>query len=400
MCRVDSIKNHVDRATEYTSLDADRHLYQKTVDKYDTEVITSLVNLTCALSKVLGKKITVSIEDRPVESKSVTPSCNFAEPPGVVQLVYKDSKSSKKKSRKQDKKVKKLEKKVRKLEKSVSELVEQNKQLVDCLAQTNKTLLQMSKKTSEDAKPSKEAGKTKVYGSSEPVPVKQEKQVERKSNTTSSSASKKTSVKGVKKTFHKYFENQVRPFHDVLKSMLTTDCQCDGYTSIIADAVLPWYENRYVDSSSPYAKGNKCYKLYHFPFYLAYFCGFARKSWDENPIDNLKGDLEPFVSNEDSGSVVVPAPSFLLQSSDDHEELTEDQAVRGYAVWLRFVEAFNCQSKKLKAGVYLYPDQYTSKMSSLGFVSDEVLNVMTRCKTADSFVDECNNIQWVGKSDA
>ena len=369
MCKVESVVNHVNKAVQYTDRDSKRELYGKTVAKYEEKVVSSMVLLASAVSEVLGKKVTVLVENEPCKPIKDKPSKRMVQ---------------------QEKEIQYLKEKVNSLEQSLSTVVEQNNTTINMMASLSEYLCDKHDKKTPNVKSTEKKnvhvtklkpGKVPVTGNSKNARKKSsldEKKVNAKDCVKSnkkldSSKSKAFESSKVKKVFHKYYDDQADSFYRVLSSLSNSK-----YMSVemISSAVLPWFDCRFVSKKPPTSpSGRPAYRLYQFPRYLAYYVGVCAHRWNENKFYNVRSDFNDFVSsvsshNEDNP---MPAPNFLIARSNEHVELNDDDVVIGYWYWLVFVHEFNKVSKEMKECVTLEPGFFTAKMKALGFGSEELL---------------------------
>lgn len=357
MCKVESVVNHVNKAVQYTDRDSKRELYGKTVAKYEEKVVSSMVLLASAVSEVLGKKVTVLVEDEPCEPVKDKPSKRMVQ---------------------QEKEIQYLKEKVNNLEQSLSTVVEQNNTTINMMASLSEYLCGKNDVKVPNVKSTEKKnvhvnkikpGKVPVTGNSKTV-LKKSSVNDKNLN---SGKSKAFEFSKVKKVFHKYYDDQADSFYRVLSNLSNSK-----YMSVemISSAALPWFDCRFVSKKPPVSlSGKPAYRLYQFPRYLAYYVGVCAHRWNENKFYNVRSDFDDFVSsvssrNEDNP---MPAPNFLIARSNEHVELSDDDVVIGYWYWLVFVHEFNRVSKEMKESVTLEPGFFTAKMKALGFGSEELL---------------------------
>lgn len=357
MCKVESVVNHVNKAVQYTDRDSKRELYGKTVAKYEEKVVSSMVLLASAVSEVLGKKVTVLVEDEPCEPVKDKPSKRMVQ---------------------QEKEIQYLKEKVNNLEQSLSTVVEQNNTTINMMASLSEYLCGKNDVKVPNVKSTEKKnvhvnkikpGKVPVTGNSKTV-LKKSSVNDKNFNSGKSKAFESSKVK---KVFHKYYDDQADSFYRVLSNLSNSK-----YMSVemISSAVLPWFDCRFVSKKPPVSlSGKPAYRLYQFPRYLAYYVGVCAHRWNENKFYNVRSDFDDFVSsvssrNEDNP---MPAPNFLIARSNERVELSDDDVVIGYWYWLVFVHEFNRVSKEMNESVTLEPGFFTAKMKALGFGSEELL---------------------------
>ena len=369
MCKVESVVNHVNKAVQYTDRDSKRELYGKTVAKYEEKVVSSMVLLASAVSEVLGKKVTVLVEDEPCEPVKDKPSKRMVQ---------------------QEKEIQYLKEKVNNLEQSLSTVVEQNNTTINMMASLSEYLCDKHSEKVPNVKSTEKKnvyvtklkpGKVPITGNSKNARKKSsldEKKVNAKDCVKSnkkldSSKSKAFESSKVKKVFHKYYDDQADSFYRVLSNLSNSK-----YMSVemISSAALPWFDCRFVSKKPPVSpSGKPAYRLYQFPRYLAYYVGVCAHRWNNYKLYNVASDFDEFVKNIQTSEHEnpMPAPNFLIAKSTEHVELGDVDVVRGYSLWLTFVEWFNKMSKDFGEGVTLESGFFTAKMKALGYGSESLL---------------------------
>lgn len=371
----DTVLNHVSKAVTAATKDSESRLYSKTVSKYENQVVSAMKDLAVSLSTILGKNVTITV-DGDSEFNSYQ----------VVQDRVKVEKSSVKAVKVQNDRIKQLEDRVQSLEKSLDTVVSQNNTTIQMMASLSQYL------TSEVASVPKEKKYVKssdcnaniskktvskdgvVNVVSDKHDVKSDKP---KRKIQSDKKSKQGCFEGssIRKVFHKYYENEANAFYRVLDRLAHTS-DVPGSVSCVADAVLPWFDCRFISKKAPKDKqGKSTYKLYQFPRYLAYYVGVCAHRWNNYKLYNVASDLDEFVESVKTSEHEnpMPAPNFLIAKSNEHVELEDVDVVRGYSLWLTFVEWFNKMSKNFGEGVTLEAEFFTAKMKALGYGSESLL---------------------------
>lgn len=399
MCKVDSVLNHVKKAASYAEKDSSKGLYSKTVDKYSGEVVSAMEALADALSVILGSKVSISVDGKPVEEALEESVATLSERSQAVRAAI----DTNQKAAAQNARIKKLETRMDALEQSAQTVVSQNDAMLQMFANLSKLITPQTIISSEassapavvEEKPKKKKkSKEAESANAQPKQERAAKESKRKEKPAkaveekpaASSKPKSTdpfSGSKIKKAFHKYYDDQADAFYGVLKKLTSARAMS---VEMIANSVLPWFDCRFMSKTAPVnMNGKPSYSLYQFPRYLAYYVGICAHNWNDYKFYNPRSDFQEFAdaiyaSDEDNPMI---APNFLIAKSDEHVELDEKDVVCGYWYWLMFVKHFNQASREMKAGVTLEPAFFTSKMHALGYGSEELLFKLQNIKDPD-----------------
>ena len=381
MCKVDSVLNHVSKAAKCAESDSDRNLYSKTVDKYETQVVEAVERLAEALSCIVGRQVTITVQSE----------CNSKLQDGSTSSESSRRKSSSR-SYKDSERIKELESKVKSLESTLETVVSQNNTTIQMMASLSKYVTgeerSFSQKASERMEsdsskrrvPSKGAlTSSKERSCPQPKPLQRQDTANAASSKRCAEQSNSASVdkfanSKVRKVFHRYSDDDAEKFYRILKD-LPHSAKCAS-AGLIAEAVAPWFDCRFISKKPPKNKrGRQAYHLYQFPRYLAYYVGVCAKNWGKNKFYKVRNDFLDYsrsvLSSKEEDP--MPAPSWLIARSSDHVKLCPEEVEYGYWLWLIFVEQFNRASSSLRLGITLEDEFYTAKMKALGFGSEELL---------------------------
>lgn len=388
-----STLNHLNRAVERAKSDSKRALYSKTVSEYD-DAVASLVQLAEALSRILNKKVTVTVDDVPADQQLAFHI------PTVYQQVKsaEDVQELKKQVKKLSKKVNKNSEDVRQLARIVEKQSEESAKnviaLSECVASVASAVKSLSGSTPSGAqqpinKVNADEPGALCYKPSElskgngQTAQDANKESEHRSSASNSdrvrSAASGDVFKGtaVVKAFGKYGDEDVHRKSFAQSLAYVADGRSriavTGRVRQICKSVEQWCDVR-LRKDIPVKNGRKCYHLYQFPRVLAYYVGYCAKVWRENPGTSLT-DLDPlseFVELvESKPDLPYIAPSFLCAGSKHREELSVEDVAEGYAYWLQLVRAFNDVQDRYGLGQSLDNQFYPSKMYALGFVNEK-----------------------------
>ena len=401
MCKVDSVLNHVKKAASYAEKDSSKGLYSKTVDKYSGEVVSAMEALADALSVILGSKVSISVDGKPVDEALEKGVATLSERSQAVRAAI----DTNQKAAAQNARIKKLESRMDALEQSAQTVVSQNDAMLQMFANLSKLITpqtvissgasaasaveeKLKKKKSKKAeaadaqtKQNRAAEQTKPRGNKTAKAAKEKPAASSKSSKASSTDP--FSGSKIKKAFHKYYDDQADAFYKVLKKLTSARAMS---VEMIANSVLPWFDCRFMSKTAPVnMNGKPSYSLYQFPRYLAYYVGICAHNWNDYKFYNPRSDFQEFAdavyaSDEDNPMI---APNFLIAKSDEHVELDEKDVVCGYWYWLMFVKYFNQASREMRAGVTLEPAFFTSKMHALGYGSEDLLFKLQNIKDPD-----------------
>lgn len=394
-----SVSSHVAKAARRAQRDANRSLYGKTKDQYN-DVVESLVQLSEALSKILDKKVTVLVEDVPVDQQlafhlpTVYQQVESVE--GVKELKHKVAKLSKR--------IDKVNAKIDKVGDAVCSLADNQKLLGDnvlALSQVvlgEKTVDSVAKvepvNTSRNSSVGSSDAVSDSYKCDKPVKPHQENAVAAKSSKQSKrgSSDKKDVFENsrIKKTYHAYGDDQAVDFFETYYDLMEFEGSSQTTCNMVSSSAK-WLHSRLCgDNGLESTPANKrTYHLYQIPRVLAYYAGACAKIADEHRdvygYDDFGELFDEFNQQvHDNPTLPYIAPTYLCANSGNRVELSDYQVVVGYGYWLKLVDDFNKLSKQRRNGLSLENSFYTSKMWALGFGSEGLLYTL-QGETVDTF---------------
>lgn len=394
-----SVSSHVAKAARRAQRDANRSLYGKTKDQYN-DVVESLVQLSEALSKILNKKVTVLVEDVPVDQQlafhlpTVYQQVESVE--GVKELKHKVAKLSKR--------VDKVNAKVDKISDAVCALADNNKLLGDnVLALSQVVLGEKPSASTAKVEPvstnsDSSAGLSDTVSSSSICnkPVKSHKEDEvaaRSFKQSKRGGSDKKDVfenSRIKKTYHAYGDDQATDFFETYYDLMEFEGSSQTTCNMVSSSAK-WLHSRLCgDNGLECTPANKrTYHLYQIPRVLAYYAGACAKIADEHGdvygYDDFGELFDEFNQQvQDNPTLPYIAPTYLCANSGNRVELNDYQVVVGYGYWLKLVDDFNKLSTQRRTGLSLENSFYTSKMWALGFGSEDLLYTL-QGETVDTF---------------
>lgn len=391
---VKATSNHLRRAVEYASQDVGKNLYSKTKNAYD-DTVGSLVQLADALSRILDKKVTIMIEDVPVDQQLAF----------HIPTVYQQVESVNE--------VKNLKKKVKKLTKQVYKQNETIKAITDFEVKQAETVdkiaeglnsvtdmfsmyLQHELEKQESSTVDKSSPinseedttscKRNVQRSCKKDTVQEERVSDLESEHPSTSGDtvtnrsvtsnrKKDVFKGtkVRKAFQKYSDSceERHDFGEVLV-MAPQELGVPDHIDDICHYASTWYIERFLDRDMPVDKnGNNTYHLYQFPRVFAYYVAVCAKMRLEDPNCDMNILYEFVRLVRKNKKLPYLAPTILCAGSDERIELSDRDVLWGYAYWVQIVEMFNSYAREHNLSVHLTYDVYPAKMFALGFATEE-----------------------------
>lgn len=366
MSNVSKVQNHLNKALLGIQKDLDSTLYNKTKEKYRTEVLETLTQVENLVHQLVSGFCCDNVE---VQFDSEAKICedvqfeshvlNSSSVPltdDVAIEVHSDTVHHKQRD------IEELTQQVDSLTRDMSEI----KSLLLSVVGTSITLQSVQNKQNSQFKNPKNLTVLKNK-QKEQVPCNN---LDRTENTLKDVKSNDL----VKVSKHVYSDSKTPQFHECLESVCWNKENSFNETQYI-NSISAWFEARYVNHKIPTNRsGNKAFTLSNAPGWIVAFCLTYAHAETLNQCDNVYTNILEWIEDVNKNpDIPFGVPICVQKKKILSSNMTLDEVRRAFTWWKRIVKSFNDYSRNNNCGIKLYMDQFVSKLKVLKLFKDDEL---------------------------